>query len=131
MKTIAKTLKYTKTHEWIKQEENNTICVGITDEAQRLLGDIVFAELPTLQKTVKKGQEIAVLESVKAAADVYAPLSGEIIAINTLLTDQPGLINSDPYEQGWLFRIKLSNAKELEDLLTAEDYQEQLSVETH
>jgi glycine cleavage system H protein len=131
MKNIVKTLKYTKTHEWVKQEENNTVRVGITDYAQNALGEIVFVEPPTLQETVKKGQQIVTLESVKAATDVYAPLSGEIVEINSSLEEKPGLINSSPEKEGWLFCIKFSNAKELEDLLTAEAYQEQISAETH
>lgn len=131
MKEIPKLLKFAETHEWVMLEENDIARVGISDHAQAQLGDIVFVELPTLEKTVKKGEEICVLESVKAAADVYSPLSGEIIEINLELNDIPQLINSNSYDKGWLFRIKLSDIHELETLLTAENYREQLSVETH
>ncbi|MES2998959.1 MAG: glycine cleavage system protein GcvH [Pseudomonadota bacterium] len=131
MKNIPKTLKYTRTHEWLRLEGDNTAYVGITDHAQALLGDIVFVELPALEKKIKKGEEICVLESVKAAADVYSPLSGDIIETNPALRESPELINSDSYGEGWLFRIKFSDVKELENLLTAESYQQQLSVETH
>ncbi len=131
MKNNLKDLKYTPTHEWVKLEEANTARVGISDEAQALLGDIVFVELPELTKAVKKGDGVCVIESVKAAADVYAPLSAEIIEINSALSDKPELINSDPYGEGWLFRIKFSDPQELESLLTVEKYQQQLAVETH
>lgn len=130
MKTPGE-LKYTATHEWIKVEEENIARVGVTDHAQSLLGDIVFVELPTLARQVKKGEEICVLESVKAAADVYAPLSGEVTETNPALADNPELINSDSYAAGWLFCIKFSDPSELEKLLTAQDYQEKTSVETH
>ncbi|BBB14885.1 glycine cleavage system H protein [Candidatus Rickettsiella viridis] len=125
-------LKYTATHEWIQLEDKSIIArVGISDHAQDLLGDIVFVELPALAKQTKEGEEICVLESVKAAADVYSPLSGEIIEVNPRLSDTPGLVNSDPYGEGWLFRIKFSDSSELEKLLSAKNYQEQISVETH
>lgn len=129
--TTPKQLKYTATHEWIKLEKENTARVGITDHAQALLGDIVFVELPALKKQAKKGEEICVLESVKAAADVYAPLSGEIIEINPALSDAPELINSDSYGEGWLFCIKFSDPKELETFLTAEEYEKNIFAETH
>ncbi len=122
-------LKYTATHEWLRIEENNIVCIGITAHAQELLGDIVFAELPILQKNVKKNEEVCVLESVKAAADVYAPLSGVVTEINTTLADTPELINSDSYKQGWLFRLQFSDASELEHLLDFATYQQQILVE--
>jgi glycine cleavage system H protein len=128
MKKIPE-LKYTATHEWVLIEENNIVCVGITSNAQELLGDIVFVELPPLKKNVKKNEEVCVLESVKAAADVYAPLSGVVIEINTALTDKPELINSDSYEQGWLFRLQFSDASELELLFDFATYQQQILVE--
>jgi glycine cleavage system H protein len=131
MKEIPKTLRYTNTHEWIRGEKGNIVSIGITDYAQAQLGDIVFVELPALEKHVKKGEEICVLESVKAAADVYSPLSGLIIETNTALSAQPELINQDPYGEAWLFRIKCSEINELENLLTAENYQKQLAIESH
>ncbi|WP_218813698.1 glycine cleavage system protein GcvH [Rickettsiella endosymbiont of Dermanyssus gallinae] len=131
MKKLPEELKYTATHEWIKLEEENIARVGITDHAQALLGDIVFVELPALAKQTKQGEEICVLESVKAAADVYSPLSGEIIEANPTLSDAPDLVNSDSYGKGWLFRIKFSDPKELEKLLSAKNYEEKITVETH
>lgn len=122
-------LKYTSTHEWIRLEENNNVCVGITKHAQKLLGDIVYVELPRLKQTLKRTEEACVLESVKAAADVYAPLSGIITEINTMLSEKPELINSDPYGKGWLFRLQLSDANELEKLLDMPAYEQQILVE--
>lgn len=129
MKKIPELLKYTSTHEWVRIEENNIICVGITVHAQELLGDIVYCELPSIKKSVRKNEEICVLESVKAAADVYAPVSGVITEINTALENTPELINSDSYEQGWLFRMQFSDASELEHLLDFATYQQQILVE--
>ncbi|TLY48336.1 MAG: glycine cleavage system protein GcvH [Gammaproteobacteria bacterium] len=129
MKKLPELLKYTATHEWVRIEENNIVCVGITAHAQELLGDIVYAELPTIKKVIKKNEEVCVLESVKAAADVYAPLSGVVIEINTALSDTPDLINSDSYEQGWLFRLQFSDNSELEHLLDFATYQQQILVE--
>lgn len=129
MKKLPELLKYTATHEWVRIEENNIVCVGITAHAQELLGDIVYAELPTIKKVIKKNEEVCVLESVKAAADVYAPLSGVVTEINTALSDTPDLINSDSYEQGWLFRLQFSDNSELEHLLDFATYQQQILVE--
>lgn len=129
MKNLPEFLKYTKTHEWVRIEENNIVCVGITAHAQELLGDIVYVELPTVKKILKQSEEACVLESVKAAADVYAPLSGIVTETNTTLSDAPELINSNPYEQGWLFRLKFSNPCELENLLDFTTYKQQISVE--
>jgi glycine cleavage system H protein len=129
MKNIPELLKYTPTHEWVRLEENNIACIGITAHAQELLGDIVYIELPDIKKTLKQSEEVCVLESVKAAADVYAPLSGIVTEINTLLSDTPELINSDSYGQGWLFRLQLSDASELEKLLDFTIYEQQISVE--
>jgi glycine cleavage system H protein len=120
MTTPSTALKYTLTHEWIQLEENNTARVGITDHAQSSLGDIVFVELPESTRVAKKGDAICVLESVKAAADVYMPLSGEILETNTALHKSPELINADAYGAGWLFRLKLSDPSELETLCSAE-----------
>ncbi|MEN9917041.1 MAG: glycine cleavage system protein [Pseudomonadota bacterium] len=129
MKKLPELLKYMATHEWVRIEENNIVCVGITAHAQELLGDIVYVELPTIKKSVTKNEEVCVLESVKAAADVYAPLSGVVIETNTALSTTPELINSDSYEQGWLFRLQLSDTSELEHLLDFATYQQQILVE--
>jgi glycine cleavage system H protein len=129
MKKLPELLKYTPTHEWVRLEENNIACVGITTHAQALLGDIVYVELPAIKKLLKQSKEACVLESVKAAADVYAPLSGIVTEINILLDDMPELINSDAYGQGWLFRLQLSDTSELEKLLNFATYEQQISVE--
>ncbi len=129
MKKLPEFLKYTPTHEWLRLEDNNIVCVGITVHAQELLGDIVYVELPTLKKILKQSEEACVLESVKAAADVYAPLSGIITEINTALSESPELINSDSYGAGWLFRLQFSDATELDNLLDFATYQQQILVE--
>lgn len=129
MKKLPEFLKYTPTHEWLRLEDNNIVCVGITIHAQELLGDIVYVELPTLKKILKQSEEACVLESVKAAADVYAPLSGIITEINTALSESPELINSDSYGEGWLFRLQFSDATELDNLLGFATYQQQILVE--
>ena len=129
MKKLPEFLKYTPTHEWLRLEDNNIVCVGITVHAQELLGDIVYVELPTLKKILKQSEEACVLESVKAAADVYAPLSGIITEINTAHSESPELINSDSYGAGWLFRLQFSDATELDNLLDFATYQQQILVE--
>lgn len=115
-------LKYAATHEWVRLEEDGTVTIGITDHAQELLGDIVFIELPEEGAVVSAKDEISVVESVKAASDIYAPVSGEVIAINEDLTDAPETVNSSPYGDGWLCRILPSNPSELEELLDADTY---------
>lgn len=129
MKNVTELLKYTPTHEWVRLEENNRVCVGITLHAQELLGDIVYAELPAVKKILQRSEEACVLESVKAAADVYAPLSGIVTEINTSLSDTPELINSDSYGEGWLFRLQFSDASELEKLLDFATYEQHIMVE--
>jgi glycine cleavage system H protein len=115
-------LKYTEAHEWVRQEADGTVTVGITDHAQDQLGDVVFVQSPETGRSVTKGEECGVIESVKAAADVYAPLSGEIVAVNAELADTPEKINQDPYA-AWLFRIKPSDAGELKSLLDPAAYE--------
>lgn len=129
MKNIPELLKYMTTHEWLRLEDNNIVCVGITAHAQELLGDIVYVELPAINKILKQNEETCVLESVKAAADVYAPLSGIVTEINSALSNSPGLINTDAYGEGWLFRLQFSNASELENLLDFATYEKQILVE--
>ena len=124
MSDIRNELKYVASHEWIRDEGDGTVTIGITDHAQDLLGDVVFVELPEVGTDVAAGDDAGVVESVKAASDVYVPVSGEIIEVNDLLEDSPELANSDPYGDGWFFRIKLSDASELDDLLDAEAYGE-------
>src|SRR3569832_1911439 len=105
MSNIPVDLKYTQSHEWVRRESDGTVTVGITDHAQDLLGDMVFVELPEVGRTVKAGQECAVVESVKAASDVYSPVAGEVVAINEGLSDSPEIVNKDPYGEGWMMRI--------------------------
>ncbi|CAB1368675.1 glycine cleavage system protein GcvH [Denitratisoma oestradiolicum] len=118
---IPAELKYAKSHEWAKLEADGTVTVGITDHAQEALGDIVFLELPEAGRVVKAGEEVAVVESVKAASDIYAPISGEIIAANGAAVDAPESVNADAYG-AWLFKIKPSNPAELDALLDAAGY---------
>ncbi|MGI6364871.1 MAG: glycine cleavage system protein GcvH [Bacillota bacterium] len=120
---IPQELKYTKEHEWVKVEGNKVI-IGVTDYAQHQLGDIVFVELPDVDDEVSSGDSIVVLESVKAAADVYAPVDGVIVEVNEGLEDDPALVNTDPYGDGWLVAIELADEAELDGLLTAEEYQQ-------
>lgn len=123
-------LKYTKSHEWVKLEEDGTATTGITNHAQELLGDMVFVEIPQVGRILKQGEECAVVESVKAAADVYAPISGEVITINPELESAPEKINEDSYS-AWLYKLKPSNIEDLNDLLDAAAYQKILDSEAH
>jgi glycine cleavage system H protein len=129
MSTTPIELKYAATHEWVKLEQNDTVCVGITAFAQDALGDVVFVELPEVGAAVVSRAEVAVVESVKAASDIYAPLSGEVIAVNEALDESPQLINEDPYGEGWMFRMRIDDASELEGLLSAQTYLQQCEDE--
>lgn len=124
-------LRYAKSHEWVRLEEDGTATVGITDHAQELLGDLVFVELPEVGAQLGAGAECAVVESVKAASDVYSPVSGEVIAANEVLAESPETINQDPYEDGWIFRVRLSDPAELEALMDADAYAEHAESEEH
>lgn len=115
-------LKYASSHEWARLEDDGTVTVGITDHAQNALGDVVFVELPEVGNSYSAGEEIAVVESVKAASDIYSPVAGEVIAINEALQDSPEIINESPYDDGWFFKLQPSEVGELENLLDAEDY---------
>jgi len=128
--SIPSDLKYTTSHEWVKAEADGTVTVGITDHAQELLGDMVFIELPEGGKIFSQKQECAVAESVKAAADVYSPISGEVVAVNSALADSPEKINEDAFGS-WLFKLKPINASELDGLLDAAGYQNVLDNEDH
>ena len=114
-------LYYAKTHEWLRIDDH-TATVGITDFAQNQLSDLTFVELPEVGSVVEAGDELAVLESVKAASDIYAPVAGEIVAVNDLLEDTPELVNNSPYDEGWLFKIKFEKEEDVDDLLSAEAY---------
>ena len=129
MSNIPNELKYTSSHEWVRPEGEGVYTVGITEHAQELLGDMVYVELPEVDAEVAAGDDIAVAESVKAASDIYAPISGTVVEINEALEDAPELVNTDPYGDGWMFRIKASDASELEQLLDAAGYEATLEDE--
>lgn len=122
MSSIPDNLKYLDSHEWARVESDGTVTIGISDHAQSALGDLVFVEVPEVGKTLAKGAAAAVVESVKAASDVYSPVSGEVIAANEALGAAPELVNQDPYGNGWLFKLKPSNTGELAQLLDAKAY---------
>ena len=124
MANIPENLKYLESHEWAKIEDDGTVTVGISDHAQELLGDIVFVELPQVGSSIEKQADVAVVESVKAASDVYSPVSGEIIATNENLESAPETVNSSPYDDGWFFKVKPTNIEEVSDLLDAEAYKQ-------
>jgi glycine cleavage system H protein len=122
MSAIPENLKYTKDHEWIRIDDDNTGTCGITDHAQELLTDIVFVELPEVNREVKKGEQVAVVESVKAVSDVYSPVSGRIIEVNTALEDSPEILNTDPYGKGWMFKIEIKADSEVDKLMDHDAY---------
>ena len=130
MSTVPEELRFTPSHEWVLVEDDFAI-VGITDFAQTLLGELVYVELPDVGDVIDQGEDCAVVESVKAASDVYCPVSGEIIEVNEALADEPELVNDDPYGNGWLFKIQIDDLGQLEELLTPEEYQKQVAEEAH
>ena len=121
MSTINE-IRYLASHEWGRIDDEGILTVGISDHAQDLLGDIVFVELPDIGKTLEAEEESAIVESVKAASDVYSPLSGEVIEVNEKLLDEPEIVNDSPYEEGWFFKIRLDGSSEFENLMTEEEY---------
>ena len=126
MSDIPSDLRYTESHEWVSVEDDGIVRVGITDHAQTQLGDLVFVELPEEEAQLSQGDACAVVESVKAASDIYAPISGTVIAINESLEDDPGLVNNDPYGDGWLFSLRPDDEEQIDALLDAEAYGETL-----
>jgi glycine cleavage system H protein len=128
MSNSHQNLKFTATHEWISTDEDN-MKIGITEHAQQLLGDMVFVELPRVGDEVNAGEELGVLESVKAASDFYAPIGGTIIEINTMVNENPALLNTDPYGQGWLVKIQAHDCAEIDDLLDEEQYHNEIAEE--
>lgn len=122
MSEIRSELKYASSHEWARLEEDGTVTVGISDHAQDALGDVVYVETPEVGQTLSAGEEAGVVESVKAASDIYSPISGEVVAVNEDLADAPETVNSSPYDDGWFFRIKPSDESELDKLLDADAY---------
>lgn len=127
MSDVKNNLKYTPSHEWVREEDDGRVTVGITDHAQQLLGDLVFVELPEVGSALEQQAEIAVVESVKAASDVYSPVSGEVSEVNPALEAEPSLVNTDPYGEGWLFKLTPSDTAQIELLLDARAYQAQLT----
>ena len=123
MNATPSNLKYAASHEWVRDEGDGTVTVGISDHAQESLGDVVYVELPEIGSSVSAGEDAGVVESVKAASDIYAPVSGEVVAINDVLEDAPETINGSPYDDGWFFKVKMSDPSELETLLDAASYE--------
>ena len=124
MNDIPGDLKFLSSHEWVRVEPDGSVTIGISDHAHDLLGDIVFVELPDIGQSIDAETDAAIVESVKAASDVYSPISGEVTEVNSILEDQPEIINSSPYEDGWFFKMAPSDLGEIEDLLSPEDYSE-------
>lgn len=132
MSNIPSELKYLSSHEWVRVEDDGeTAVIGITDHAQELLGDVVFVELPEVGSDLAAGDEAGVVESVKAASDIYSPVSGEVIAVNEALEDAPETVNSEPYDDGWFFKVKLSDSSELNELLDADAYADVCEADDH
>lgn len=124
MSDIPSELRYAETHEWAELLEDGVIRVGVSDHAQAQLGDLVFVELPEEGETITRGEACAVVESVKAASDIYAPVTGEVVAVNDSLNDSPETVNNDPYGDGWLFTVKPADENEIDELMDAEAYTE-------
>ncbi len=131
MSEIPGDLKFMKSHEWARVEGDGKVTVGISDHAQGLLGDLVYVDLPEVGDRIDAGNACAVVESVKAASDVYAPISGTIVAVNSALADKPETINEDAYGEGWLFVVEVDDADQLNDLLAPDDYAELLEDDDH
>ena len=131
MSEIPTELRYLDTHEWVRLEEDGTVTIGITDHAQDALGDIVYIELPEVDADVVAGDEAGVVESVKAASDIYYPISGTVIAVNALLEESPEIVNSDPYGEGWFIKLQPSDTKDLDELLDADGYAEVCENDEH
>lgn len=129
MSEIPQELKYTKSHEWVQSNQDGSVTVGITDHAQDLMGDMVYVDLPEVGAKLEVGQDCAVVESVKAASDVYTPVSGEIVEVNAAVIDNPDMLNKDPYGEGWMFRLEPSNAADLDGLMDADAYNELVESE--
>lgn len=126
MSDIRKELKYLSSHEWARVEEDGTVTIGITDHAQDALGDVVYVETPEVGSRVNVGEEAGVVESVKAASDIYSLVSGQVVAVNEALEESPEIVNSSPYDEGWFFRVRPDDLAELEEAMDASDYREML-----
>ena len=128
MSEVSDNILYTKDHEWLRQDDDGSVTVGISDHAQEALGELVFVEVPEAGDSLSAGDACAVVESVKAASDIYCPLAGEVVAANPALADTPELVNNSPYEDGWIFRIKPEDAADLEEKMDAEAYGQSLAA---
>jgi len=124
--SIPKEYRFTDSHEWVKVEEDNIVLIGITDYAQDHLGDIVSVEPPREGDEIEKGEPIGMIDSQKASTEVFAPISGRVLDVNDLLEDDPSIMNTDPYEEGWIVRVEVGDMGQLDELMTAEDYEEYL-----
>jgi len=131
MSNLPEDLKYEKSHEWIRDEGDGLVTIGITDHAQELLGDLVFVELPVVGTTLLVGDECAVVESVKAASDIYSPLSGEVMEVNEALSDSPEMINDDPYGIGWIYKLNMAEESEQAELMDVAAYKDFIDSEDH
>ncbi len=129
MSNIPGELKYSKSHEWVRIEERGSVTIGITDHAQDLMGDMVFVELPEIGNDYGTGDDCAVVESVKAASDIYAPIAGQVTEVNEALADTPEILNSDPYGEGWIYRLQPKDSGELDELMDANAYEELVTAE--
>ncbi len=129
MSYVPDELKYTSSHEWVQKTDQGTFRVGITEHAQEQLGDIVFVELPEVESSYAEGDEAGVVESVKTASDIYAPMAGTVVAVNEALEDKPELINESPYDDGWIFELQAEDEAEFEGLLNADDYRALIAEE--
>lgn len=127
MSNVPTNRKYAKSHEWALDNGDGTVTIGITDHAQELLGDVVFVELPEVGAQIEAGAEFSLVESVKAASDIYAPVSGEVIAVNEALEDAPESVNEDPFEGAWIAKVKMSDASQLDNLLDASSYESEVA----
>ena len=128
MSELPSELKYASSHEWSRLEADGSVVVGITDHAQDQLGDVIYAETPEVGQVLAAGEEAGVVESVKAASDIYSPVAGEVIAVNKALEDEPELINTEPYDSGWFFKIQPSDLSDLEQLMTADAYADEVEA---
>ena len=131
MSQVPEGFKYTKSHEWVEVLGDGTVKVGISDHAQGMLGDMVYVELPEIGQQVTESEEVAVIESVKAASDIYSPVTGEVVEVNEVLNDTPELVNNDCYGEGWIMRIKLFDESEVDKLLDVDGYKEVIAAEEH
>ena len=127
MSNVPTNRKYAKSHEWVLDNGDGTVTIGISDHAQELLGDVVFVELPEVGSVIEAGAEFSLVESVKAASDIYAPVSGEVVAVNETLEDAPESVNEDPFESAWIAKVKMSDASELDNLLDAAAYESEVA----